>query len=515
MTTEPGKPAAATEAAWWTRPTDSAPATEVAPAAEKPAEPAKPQANRTTARSANMSTLHGDAPALPASPPKPKRAKLERGDEANQPKVLRCPGCSRANPPDAYYCHHDGKPLFKELQQMPVHIGSLQFPSPFCFSNGQACANFNQLALTCNNLWEEARQLLTEGIWGAFFASMGRLDLTAAARQAASLPDPDRGLSQLIEKFPVDAEFLRPPKLAVSSAELDLGQLAPGTDYTFDLVIQNQGLLLLHGIVVSNFDWLVLGDQVKPLQAAHGPVSLRVCQQPPAVPLRGGPTEKMFQTRMGCSIPVRVLGSKLRAGLKPLLGEIIIDTNGGAATIPVRASVPIRPFPKQPNNVLAGVRLPRELAVRAKQYPNEAGVLFEQGAVKVWYASNGWTYPIEGADGRGAGAVQQFFEALGLTKPPRLEIDPGFLVLKGKVGEVLSGTLTVRTRDARPVYAHGWSNQEWVSLGPPKYLGTRVQFPVTITVPGDQGKTAEARVTLQGNAKQQFVVPVTVTVTRR
>jgi hypothetical protein len=224
----------------------------------------------------------------------------------------------------------------------------------------------------------------------------------------------------------------------------------------------------------------------------------------------------MFQTRLGCTIPVLIRGDKLRAGLKPLLGEIIVDTNGGAITVPVRVEIPIRPFPKgvYANDVLAGVRLPRELAARAKAFPNEAGLLFEQGAVKAWYASNGWTYPIEGADGLGAGAVQQFFEALGLTKPPRLEIDTTTLTLEGKVGESLSTLVTLRTRDGKPVYAQAWSNQDWVKLGALKYRGTKLQIPVEIVVPGDCGDSAQAELTIQGNAQQRFVVPISVAVKR-
>jgi hypothetical protein len=486
MTTDSSKRTPAVPA-WWT-------ATE-APAAEA----AKTQAaNRTTCRSTGTT--------------KPKHAKLTLDGDF---EVRKCPACSRANPLDAYYCHFDGKPLFKELQQMPLHVGSLLFPTPFCFSNGQACTNFNQLALACTNLWEEARELLTEGIWSTFFAGMGRLDLSAAAKQAAREPDPDRGLSQLLEKLPVDADFLRPPKLAMGSAEVNLAQLLPGTDYTFDLVIQNQGMLVLHGIVLSNFDWLVLGDQVKPLGSAPAPLSVRACEQPL---VHGGarPSEKMFQTRLGCSIPVLIRGSKLRAGLKPLLGEIIVDTNGGSVTVPVRIEVPIRPFPEgvYANDVLAGVRSPRELAARAKGFPNEAGLLFEQGAVKAWYASNGWTYPIEGADGLGAGAVQQFFETLGLTKPPRLEIDTNSLTFEGKVGESFQVLVTLRTGDGKPVYAQAWSNQEWVKLGALKYRGTKVQIPVEIVVPADGGDSAQAEVTIQGNAQQRFVVPVTVAVKR-
>ena len=202
--------------------------------------------------------------------------------------------------------------------------------------------------------------------------------------------------------------------------------------------------------------------------------------------------------------------------MKPLRGDILIDCNGGAVTVPVLAEIPIRPFPKgaYSNDSLAGVRSPRELALKAKACPKEAGALFEQGAVKAWYASNGWTYPIQGSDGMGVGAVQQFFEVLGLTKPPMLEIDTAFLMFKGKIGESHVTRVTLRTREGKPVYAHAWSNQGWVRPGPIKYLGNKVQIPVEITVPADIGEKALAQVLIQGNGNQRFVVPVTVTAKR-
>ena len=164
------------------------------------------------------------------------------------------------------------------------------------------------------------------------------------------------------------------------------------------------------------------------------------------------------------------------------------------------------------NDSLAGARSPYEIAVKARKHPKEAALLFEQGAVKTWYASNGWTFPIEGSAGSGIGAVQQFFEALGLTKPPRLKIDSDTLVLAGKIGERLSAHLTVSTEERKPVYAQAWCNQQWVKFGPIKYLGKMVKLPVEITVPPYPGENLLAQVTVQGNGKQRFVVPVSLTV---
>src|SRR5438128_977938 len=114
----------------------------------------------------------------------------------------QCPACKRINPADAYYCFYDGRLLSNDGRQGPLQVGSLPFPAPFCFPDGQACVNFNQLAMACDRRWDEARALLAEGIWASFFKGIGRLDLAAAATLAAAEPDPDRALSQLVEKLP-------------------------------------------------------------------------------------------------------------------------------------------------------------------------------------------------------------------------------------------------------------------------------------------------------------------------
>lgn len=401
----------------------------------------------------------------------------------------QCPVCALLNPDEARYCYYDGRPLSGERGQGPLHVGSMPFPMAFYFADGQSCNNFNQLALACINRWEEARALLAEGVWQSFFRNIGRLDLAAVAKEAAGDPDRDFGLSHLLERIPAEPDCLRPPKLALESTEENLGQLTPGTDRSFELVIVNQGMLSLRGVIASNSEWLVLGD-------------------------KAGPAQKMFQTRSFHAMRVWVLGSKLRAGLMPLDGEIAVESNGGTMTLRVRAEVPIQPFPKgvYANDVLAGAKSPREVAKRAREHANEAAILFEQGAVKAWYASNGWAYPVEGSQGSGKGAVQQFFEALGLTKPPRVEIDTTALVLDARPGEHVSRQVTLRTQEAKPVYAQAWSNQEWVTLGLIKYRGNQVRIPVEIAVPQRPGETLQALVTIEGNGKQRFVVPVTITV---
>ena len=203
---------------------------------------------------------------------------------------------------------------------------------------------------------------------------------------------------------------------------------------------------------------------------------------------------------------------------KPLQGDIVIDTNGGAITVPVRADIPIRPFPggKPANAALAGAKSPRQVAVKAKANPVGAAVLFEQGAVKAWYGSNGWTYPVQGTQASGKAAIQQFFEALGLTKPPRLEIDTQRLNCQGRAGQRLTEEVTISSPEPRAVYAQAWSNQPWIKAGPAKSQGNKATIPLLIEVPPPvRGQTLHADVTFQGNGQRQFVVPVTLAVSSR
>jgi hypothetical protein len=366
---------------------------------------------------------------------------------------------------------------------MPFHI-------PFCFPDGQSCANFNQLVLACDERWNEAKNLLAQGLWQSYFSALGRLDLATAAQQAAAEGDLDVGLAHLLERFPADADTLRPPTLSLASPEEDLGNLEPGKDHKLELRITNKGMLVLRGMVATECDWLSFGDRA------------------------GGPSLKMFQTRNVYTLPVRVLGHKLRAGRKPLVGQIVIDTNGGSVTLPVRANVPVRPFPKgqYANDVLAGARSVHELAVKARAHLQEAAALFEQGAVKAWYASNGWTYPVQGTEGTGKSAVQQFFEALGLTKPPRLEISTERIDCKGRAGQGLTRQVTICTKESRFVYAQAWSDQDWIKAGPGKAQGNSVTIPLHINVPPRAGETLHANVRFEGNGQQRFVVPVSLAV---
>jgi hypothetical protein len=104
-----------------------------------------------------------------------------------------------------------------------------------------------------------------------------------------------------------------------------------------------------------------------------------------------------------------------------------------------------------PDGVLAGARTPRQVAEKARKAPKEAAVLFEKGAVACWYEQNGWIYPVQGPAASGLGAVQQFFEALGLVKPPQVTISEYSVNFLGRVGGRLEHALQVQAQENRNV----------------------------------------------------------------
>jgi hypothetical protein len=396
-----------------------------------------------------------------------------------------CSKCSRVNPDDAAYCYYDGRELGDHGRNGgPVHTSARVFANRFVFPSGHTCETFDQLAIACQKQWREATQLLQQGYLETFLSGVGRADLALAAREAARFPDQDRGLDQLLAKLP--AETLAPPKLQVEPTEVNLGQLTVGQDRELELTLVNQGMRLLYGSVTcEDAVWLALGD------------------------LPGAP-QKLFQFRDELTVPVRVRGDQLRAATKPLEARLSVESNGGNRTVIVRAEVPVQPFP---DGVLAGARSPRQIAEKAKAAPKDAAGLFEGGAVAQWYRQHGWTYPVQGPPASGLGAVQQFFEALGLTPPPKVEISERAVILRGNPGDQIRHTIEVKTQEKRPVYAHATSNQAWLEVGRARLAGRIAAIHLTVpAVPPRDGEVLKALVTVTANGNQRFVVPVTLEV---
>ncbi|HZY86592.1 MAG TPA: hypothetical protein VFE78_17290 [Gemmataceae bacterium] len=399
--------------------------------------------------------------------------------------VQTCIKCSRANPADAVYCYFDGFVLSAHGRNGgPVAVGAQAFASPFVFPGGRTCRSFDELALACQEEWAAARDLLRDGYLERFFGGLGRVDLARAAQEAARFPDADRGLDQLLTKLPGDV--LEEPKLRVEPQSVSLGVLKVGEERRFDLHLENAGMRLLYGSVsCADNVWLALGEAP-------------------------GSSEKLFQFGHESVIPVHVRGDRLRANNKPVEARLLVESNGGAATVVVRAEVPVKPFPA---GALGGAKSPRQVAEKAKAAPKEAALLFEDGSVERWYKDNGWTYPVQGPASSGLAAVQQFFEALGLTPAPKVQISERKVVLQGNPGDQLSHALEVKSEEKRPVYAHAVSDQPWLEVGRAKLNGRTATIRLAVpAVPHKPGETLTARLTVQSNGNQRFVVPVTLQV---
>src|SRR5205814_2192432 len=100
--------------------------------------------------------------------------------------------------------------------------------------------------------------------------------------------------------------------------------------------------------------------------------------------------------------------------------RLTLITNGGIVEVPVHLDLTAIPFAQAP---FSQVVSPRQLAESMRIHPKAAIPLLENGAVAHWFETNGWMYPVVGPTAPGMAAVQQFFESLGLTRPPAVRLE--------------------------------------------------------------------------------------------
>jgi len=391
-----------------------------------------------------------------------------------------CPRCSRLNPSQALFCYFDGVALGNQAQ-FTSDPARQRFPMPFVFSSGQRCQSFDELALGIQNHWEETRELIRDGSLVTFLTGLGRADLARKAREAAREADIDQGVNQLLQALPVSV--LEPARLVVEPAQINLGVLRPGQNVRFELHLRNTGMGLITGNISSDgVNWIYLGEP-----SARSP-------------------RKVFQFLHETVIVVHVNGPALRASVKPLLSWLSIESNAGKLQVPITAEVPVTPFP---DGVLAGAKTPRQLAEKAQARPREAAELFAVGAVARWYQANGWIYPVQDPAASGVAGVQQYFEALGVTSPPRVTISNTELQLQGRVGEAVEGVLQLHTVDRKPIFAHANSDQPWLQISSVDLNGRSATVQLRVPqVPNVPGQTLSACVTVTSNGRQRFRVPV-------
>jgi hypothetical protein len=355
----------------------------------------------------------------------------------------------------------------------------------FVFPSGRRCRNFDDLVQGCQYEWEDARTLLRNGGFVKFLAGVGRMDLVRVAQEAQTNADPDIGLHHFINSLPVAQ--VQGPRLDLSPRRINLGALRAGETRQLRLTVKNQGKGLLQGkITVSEGnDWLRITEAdldgrcaLKTARDQH--ITLRV-------DTRGLPAPQAYS------------------------GKLTVITNGGIAEVPIRMDVGTVPFPRPP---FVGVSSPRELAERMRSQPKQAVPLLESGDIQQWFLANGWAYPVTGPPARGVAAVQQFFESMGLSKPPPLALSESGLRISCVPPEAVRAQVTLTTSVKKWVYAHVEGDVPWLTVLTPDIAGAmraEVVFEVdsTLVDPGIH----EGHVLLTANAGQRLSLLVTFEIT--
>lgn len=394
-----------------------------------------------------------------------------------------CSRCQRANPPEAQYCHFDGTGLRTGTdgkQATNTVLGR-----EFVFPSGRRCRSFDELISACSLEWSAARNMLQHGGLRQFLASIGRMDLAHQADKAAAHIDPDLGLDQLLSSLP--SKEAAAPRLDLSPRRLHLGSVRAGDSRDMQLQVLNRGARLLHGLVEVRGDgWLRVGSD------GGGPANGKM-------PIKTG-------QQQDCPIHIETQG--LPAG-QQYAATLAVMTNGGTAEVPVTFDLAAIPFGQ---GLLAGCQSPKDLAARMKDAPKQVASLLEKGDVERWFAINGWRYPITGPVAQGVAAVQQFFEGMGLSKPPSLSVSPNSITLEGKPGAILQGELKLETSAKKWVYAFVESDVPWIKATEPMTCGGQsaiLRFQVnTRGLPPDSRQ--QGTLQLIGNGGQRLQVKVIV-----
>jgi hypothetical protein len=402
-----------------------------------------------------------------------------------------CPRCQRANPDVAVFCHHDGAEL------VPAHGGGPaaaagRLLTPLFFPSGKRCSTFDELVQNCHEDWAVARTMLSEGIFAKFMASIGRLDLSQIAKEAATQSDLDLGLTTFLSGLPETQP--RKPRLELSPRRLILGKFGPGETRYVHFLIINQGTGVLRGTLS-----LVQEDE-------DGPRWLRLATDLQATQC-GIHATRQQDVNLFIDTTGLVTGQKYA-------GKITIISNGGVVEVPVRLDLGGQAFERAP---FQGVSSPREMAERMRQQPKAAVAALESGEVAKWFRTNGWTYPVQGPAARGVAAVQQFFECMGLSRPPVVQVSEPDVHMTPEYPELVRWQVSLFTTTRKWVYAQIDSDVPWLTVVTPSISGPQ-QAPFAFEVDSslmEVNRVYWGQIHILANAGQTLSVRVRVDVQRR
>src|SRR5262245_55248451 len=389
--------------------------------------------------------------------------------------VPTCPRCQRANPDGSLYCYFDGVAL-----QIGADGAAGRLTQEFAFPSGRRCRSFEELAQGCTDEWTSARDLLRQGTFQKYFIGIGRHDLARAAQDAVGQSNLDIALTNMIGALPVT----RPPatRIDIHPRRAALGQLNSGEQRQVPFSISNQGTGVLQGTVsvTEGGDWLKL-DGGAAQCAVNRPRAQKVTA---VVNTQGLPAAQSY------------------------LGKLTVVTNGGIVEVPVGFDVVAQPFPKTP---FQGARTPRELAERMRLQPKSAGPILEGNEVPRWFASNGWKYPVQGTPAKGVAGVQQFFEAMGLSKPPVVKLSQSEVRFAIAYPQSLKFQVSLQTAARKWVYAHVTSSAPWLKVLTPQVAGPqKAAIGLEIDTQAMPGPNAESAVQVIANGGQKLTLRVAV-----
>jgi len=400
--------------------------------------------------------------------------------------MLLCPRCQHPNPQEARYCYFDGAEL-RSGENRSAAQKLTRLPHEFVFPSGRRCQSYDDLARGCQEEWDVARGLLRQGVFRQFMASGGRMDLAQAAQEAKEQADSDLGLEAFLGQLRVSIE--QGPRLDLSPRRIILGTLHVGDSKQVRLTVINQGKGLLRGTlaVAEGISWLRLGTD-----KGNGECAIKTAHEQQVV-LR---------------IDTRALAAPQKYSAK-----LTVITNGGIVEVPVRLDLAVHPFPRAP---FQSVGTPREMAEKMRVQPKPAVSLLESGEVARWFAVNGWTYPVLGPPAKGIAAVQQFFEGMGLSKPPTVQLAEQELRLTCPYGDPAHGELRLRTDAKKWVYAWAESDVPWLRIAEQNVSGPQ-QAVIAFDVACENlepNLPHEAKVAIVTNAGQKLSATVLVEVHR-
>jgi hypothetical protein len=398
---------------------------------------------------------------------------------------LTCPSCQHINPEVATYCYFDGA-LLRGAQAGAIPQN--QLAREFYFPSGRRCQTFDELVKGCQEEWAVARDLLKKGMFGQYFASLGRMDLVKANQEAQAVADPDIGLTSFLGSLPASVK-LQGPKLDVQPRKLDLGRVRPGDTRKIDLKVLNHGQGTLQGSVsvVEGGHWLHLGEG-----GGNGQFAIKT------------PREQVLRL----TVDTRGLPAAQTYG-----GKLRIITNGGVSEVPIQVELEAHAFPRPP---FQGARSPRELAQKMRDDPKGAVALLESGELTRWFASNGWNYPVTGTPAKGVAGVQQFFEAMGLSKPPLVKLSQPAVRLTCVIPERPRFQVSLFSPAKKWVYGNVVCDAPWINVLTPAVSGAQ-KAPITFEIEPrhlPRGNEAVANFHIAANGGQKLPLRVVVDVKR-